>query len=309
MELREVPLGDPGEGEVRIRHHAIGLNFLDVYHRSGTYKLTMPSRLGQEGAGIVEAVGSGVTHLSEGDRVAYAGGPPGAYAEARVMPAGPVSRLPDAVSFEDAAAVMLKGLTVQFLFRRTVAIGPGSTVLFQAAAGGVGLIACQWARSESIRLIGTAGSKEKRALALEHGASDVIDYRTADVAAEVRRLTGGKGVDVVMDGVGRDTFAGSLDALRPVGMMICFGAASGPVPPLDILTLMAKGSLQITRPTLFTHIADPAIGRAMASELWTKVESGAVKVRIDQRFALADVAEAHRGLQARETTGSTILLP
>jgi NADPH2:quinone reductase len=308
MEIEERPLGEPGPGEVRLRHHAIGLNFLDTYQRSGVYPMNLPAALGQEGAGIVEAVGEGVAHLKPGDRAAYAGGPPGAYAEARVMPAGVVVPLPDAVSFEDAAAAMLKGMTVQYLFRRTVPIGPGDTVLFHAAAGGVGLIACQWARSEGIRLIATAGSPEKCALALEHGASEAIDYRTADWTGEVRRLTEGRGVDVVMDGVGRDTWEGSLASLRPLGMMISFGNASGKVPPVDLMTL-AKGSLKVTRPTLFTHIADPETCRGMAADLFAKMVPGDVRVRIDQRFPLAEVAEAHRALESRATTGSTILIP
>ena len=309
MEIEDRPLGEPGPGEVRIRHHAIGLNFIDVYQRSGLYQMPLPAALGQEGAGIVEAVGDGVTHLKPGDRAAYAGGPAGAYSEARILPAGSVVPLPEGISFEDGAAVMLKGLTVQFLFRRTVPLAAGDTVLFQAAAGGVGLIACQWARSEGIRLIATAGSAEKCALALEHGASDAINYRDADVAAEVKRLTEGRGVDVVMDGVGRDTFDASLNCLRPLGMMISFGNASGKVPPVDIMTLAAKGSLQLTRPTLFTHVADPATCRAMTADLFGKIESGAIRVRIDQRFALDQVQEAHRALEARATTGSTVLIP
>jgi NADPH2:quinone reductase len=310
MEIEERTLGEPGPGEVRIRHEAIGLNFLDTYQRSGVYAMSLPTALGQEGAGVVEAVGEGVTHLAPGDRAAYGGGPPGAYAEARVMPAGVVVRLPEGVSFEDAAAVMLKGLTVQYLFRRTVGIGAGDTILFHAAAGGVGLLACQWARSEGLRLIGTAGGPEKCRLARENGAAECIDYRAVgDVAAEVRRLTDGRGVDVVMDGVGKDTFAASLDSLRPLGMMISFGNASGKVPPFDIATLAAKGSLKLTRPTLFTHIADPETCRAMAADLFGKMEQGEVRARIDQRFRLGEVAEAHRALEARATTGSTVLLP
>jgi NADPH2:quinone reductase len=288
----------------------VGHNFIDAYQRKGTYPMQLPAALGQEGAGVVEAVGEGVTHLSPGDRAAYGGGPAGAYAEARVMPAASVVRLPDAISFEEAAAAMLKGLTVQFLFRRTTPIAPGDTVLFHAAAGGVGLLACQWARSEGIRLIATAGSEEKCALALEHGASEAFNYREVpDIAAEVRRRTGGRGVDVVMDGVGKDTFEGSLDSLRPFGMMICFGGASGPVPPFDIMGLARRGSLKLTRPTLFAHIADPAALQEMASDLFGKMESGAVKVRIDQRFPLDQVAEAHRAMESRATTGSTVLIP
>ncbi len=309
MEWEDRPLGEPGPGEVRIRHEAVGLNFLDTYHRSGVYSIPLPSGLGQEAAGVVEAVGEGVRHLAPGDRVAYAGGPLGAYAEARVMPAGPVVRLPDGVSFEEAAAAMLKGLTVQYLFRRTTPIAAGDTVLFHAAAGGVGLIACQWARSEDIRLIATAGSEEKRRLALEHGASEVVDYRDGGWVEEVRRLTDGRGVDVVMDGVGKDTFEGSLDCLRPLGTMISFGNASGTVPPFDIMGLARRGSLRLTRPTLFTHVAEPGALPEMAADLFGRIESGAVRIRVDQRVPLADAADAHRALESRETTGSTVLVP
>ncbi|MCR9151887.1 MAG: quinone oxidoreductase [Rhodobacteraceae bacterium] len=307
--IETVEIGDPGPGEIRIRHHAVGLNFIDVYQRTGLYPMTLPAALGMEAAGVVEAVGAGVTHLKPGDRAAYAAQPPGAYCDARVMPAAQVCPLPDGISFEDGAAMMLKGLTVNYLFRRTVPIGKGDTVLFHAAAGGVGLIACQWARSEGIRLIATAGSDEKCQLALDHGAEAAINYRSEDFVARVRELTGGRGVDAVMDSVGKDTFEGSLDCLRPLGMMISFGNASGAVPPFNIGVLGAKGSLKITRPTLFTHIADHATCQQMARELFDKVTSGAVTIRIDQRFPLAEVAEAHRALEARRTTGSTVLIP
>ncbi|QYK42818.1 MAG: quinone oxidoreductase [Paracoccaceae bacterium] len=304
---RDVP--PPGPGQVTVELRAGGLNFIDVYQRSGLYPLAMPATMGMEAAGVVTAVGAEVTHLVEGQRVAYAAGPPGAWADLRTMGAGQVCPLPDALSFEEGAAMMLKGLTTNYLFRRTVPIGRGDTVLFHAAAGGVGLIACQWARSEGIRLIATAGTDEKCALALEHGASEAINYAREDWVARVRDLTGGRGVDVVMDAVGAATFDGSLNCLRPLGMMISFGNASGKVPPFDIGTLAAKGSLKITRPTLFTHIADPATCQAMAAELFGKVVSGAVTIRIDQRFPLAEVAEAQRVLEARATTGSTVLLP
>lgn len=303
---REVPL--PGPDQVTLTQHAAGLNFIDVYQRSGLYPMALPAALGMEAAGVVTAVGEGVTHLRPGDRVAYAASPPGAYATARTMPAAQVCPLPDDVSFDEGAAMMLKGMTAQYLFRRTVPLVAGDTVLFHAAAGGVGLIACQWARSEGIRLIGTAGSDEKCRLAVEHGAEACINYSTGDFAAQVREMTGGRGVDVVMDSVGAQTWEGSLNSLRPLGMMISFGNASGKVPPFDILTLGAKGSLKLTRPSLFTHIADPASCQQMAAELFAKVTSGAVKIRIDQRFALEDVAEAHRALEARATTGSTILV-
>lgn len=302
---REV--GEPGPGQIRIRHHACGLNFIDVYQRSGLYPMDLPHALGMEAAGIVEAVGEGVTHLKAGDRAAYAAAPPGAYTEARVMNAAQVCPLPEEISFEEGAAMMLKGLTVQYLFHRTTPLKEGDTVLFHAAAGGVGLLACQWAASEGIRLIGTAGTDEKCRLALAHGAETCINYRTEDWAARVREETGGKGVDVVMDAVGADTFEGSLDSLKPLGMMISFGNASGPVPPFNLAILGQKGSLKITRPTLFTHIADGAICQEMARHLFDKVISGAVRIRIDQRFPLDEVAEAHRALEARETTGQTVL--
>lgn len=305
LQIVDRELGEPGPGQVRIRHYACGLNFIDCYQRSGLYPMEMPAALGMEAAGVIEAVGDGVTHLNVGDRAAYACTPPGAYTQARVMPAAQVCPLPDEISFEEGAAMMLKGLTTHYLFRRTTPIKRGDTVLFHAAAGGVGLIACQWARSEGIRLIATAGSDEKCALAVAHGAEVCINYRTEDWVARVKELTGG--VDVVMDSVGADTFEGSLDCLKPLGFMISFGNASGPVPPFELAKLAQKGSLKITRPTLFAHIADPATCQQMAAELFAKVTSGDVKIRIDQRFALEDVADAHRALEARNTTGQTVL--
>jgi NADPH:quinone reductase len=308
LELVERDVPAPEAGQITITHHAVGLNFIDIYQRTGLYPMALPTGLGGEAAGVVTAIGAGVEHLAVGDRVAYAGGPAGAYAAARTMPGAQVVRLPEGISFETGAAMMLKGLTTHYLFRRTVPIKSGDTVLFHAAAGGVGLIACQWARSEGITLIATAGTDDKCQMALDHGAAHAINYRkTPDFAVQVRALTQGRGVDVVMDGVGRDTFEGSLNCLRPLGMMISFGNASGKVPPFDLGILAAKGSLQITRPTLFTHIADPAICRMMAGELFDKVLSGAVRIAIDQRFALADVADAHRALEARMTTGATVL--
>ena len=307
MKIVDRAVGEPGPGEIRIVQKACGLNFIDVYQRMGLYKLTLPTALGMEAAGVVEAVGEGVTHLRPGDRAAYAATPPGAYAEARVMPAAQVCPLPDGISFEEGAAMMLKGLTVDYLFNRTTPISKGDWVLFHAAAGGVGLIACQWAKSEGINLIATAGSDEKCQLALDHGAAHAINYRTEDFAKRVREITNGRGVDVVMDSVGKDTFEGSLDSLRPLGMMISFGNASGPVAPVDLLSLASRGSLKITRPTLFTHIADHATCQEMAGRLFAKVTSGAVKIEIGQRFALDEVAEAHRALEARQTTGSTVL--
>lgn len=309
FQLVDRPVGDPGPGEVRITHKACGLNFIDVYQRTGLYPLDLPHALGMEGAGVIDAVGTGVSHVKPGDRVAYAATPPGAYCTERVMPAAQVCPLPDAIGFDTGAAMMLKGMTVEYLFHRTTPLQKGDTVLFHAAAGGVGLIACQWARSEGIRLIGTAGTDAKCQLALDHGADHCINYRDQDFAAQVRALTDGKGVDVVMDSVGADTFEGSLDSLKPLGMMISFGNASGPVPPFSLGILGQKGSLKVTRPTLFTHTADHATCQAMAQHLFAKVASGNVQIRIDQRFALDAVSEAHRTLEARQTTGSTILEP
>ena len=306
----EVEVGTPGAGEVLIRHHAVGLNYIDVYFRTGLYPATMPAGLGMEGAGVVEAVGEGVSHLSAGDRVAYASQPPGAYAELRVMPAMNVCVLPDAISFETGAAMMLKGLTAQYLLKKTLPVGglqSGDFVLFHAAAGGVGLIACQWAKHLGLQLIGTAGSDEKCALAKAHGAAHTINYRTDDFVARVKEITGGKGVKVVYDSVGKDTFAGSLDCLRPFGLMASFGNASGPVDPVAPGMLGPKGSLYLTRQTLFTHISSREATQAMADDLFEVVTSGAVTIRIDQRYALKDVAQAHRDLEARKTTGCTIL--
>ncbi|MEX0338684.1 MAG: quinone oxidoreductase [Arenibacterium sp.] len=307
FKLVDREVGAPGPGEVRIRHKAVGLNYIDVYQRTGMYPLELPHALGMEAAGIIEEVGEGVTHLKAGDRAAYAAAPPGAYCEERVMSAAQVCPLPDGISFEEGAACMLKGMTTNYLFHRTTPLKSGDTVLFHAAAGGVGLIACQWAKSEGITLIGTAGTNEKCQLALEHGATHCINYRDEDFAARVKELTDGAGVDAVMDAVGKDTFDGSLKCLKPLGMLISFGNASGPVPPVNIGILGQMGSLKITRPTLFTHIADHNACQEMARQLFSKIESGAVKIRIDQRFALDDVAEAHRTLEARLTTGSTIL--
>jgi NADPH:quinone reductase len=312
MQLVELPVGEPGPGEIRIRHHACGLNFIDVYQRTGLYANPLPLTLGMEGAGIVEAVGAGVTQLSVGDRAAYASNPPGAYAQARVMPAKCVVKLPEAIAFDTAAAMMLKGLTAQYLLKRTLPQGglqAGDFVLFHAAAGGVGLIACQWARALGLQLIATAGSAAKCQLALEHGAAHAINYRTEDFAARVKDITAGQGVKVVYDSIGKDTFEKSLDCLRPFGLLACFGNASGPVAPFSVGTLAAKGSLYVTRATLFTHIATREATQAMADELFAVVQSGAVKIRIDQRYPLAEVARAHRELEARNTTGSSVLLP
>ena len=310
MQLVEVQVGDPGPGEIRIRHKAVGLNFIDVYQRTGLYPFPMPLQLGMEASGVVEAVGEGVTHLRVGDRAAYASQPPGSYSELRVMPAKTVCKLPDAIDFDTGAAMMLKGLTAQYLLKKTLPQGglqAGDHVLFHAAAGGVGLIACQWARALGLQLIGTAGSPEKCALALAHGAAHAIDYKREDFAARVKEITGGKGVKVVYDSIGKDTFDKSLDCLQPFGLMASFGNASGPVAPIAPGVLGTKGSLYLTRATLFTHIATRESTQAMADDLFDAVVRGDVKIRIDQRYPLAQVQQAHRDLEARKTTGCTIL--
>ncbi|MDP4302627.1 quinone oxidoreductase family protein [Leptothrix discophora] len=310
MQVVDLDVGEPGPGEVRIRHHAAGLNFIDVYQRTGLYPNALPLSLGMEGAGVVEAVGEGVTHLSAGDRVAYASQPPGSYCEVRVMPARCVVQLPDGIDFETGAAMMLKGLTVQYLLRSTQPQGglqPGDFVLFHAAAGGVGLIACQWARAMGLNLIGTAGSDEKCQLALDLGASHAINYRTGSFVEQVKAITGGRGVKVVYDSIGKDTFEGSLDCLSPFGLLVNFGNASGPVSAFNLGVLGAKGSLYVTRPTLFTHIATRERTQAMADDLFGMVTSGAVQIRIDQRYPLEQVAQAHRDLEARATTGCSVL--
>lgn len=310
LKIVEVEVGEPGPGEIRIRHHAVGLNFIDTYQRSGLYSLPVPLQLGMEAAGVVEAVGEGVTHLKPGDRAAYASQPPGAYCELRVMPAKNVCKLPDAISFETGAAMMLKGLTAQYLLKKTLpaeGLQPGDFIVFHAAAGGVGLIACQWAKALGLQLIGTAGTDAKCRLALEHGAAHAINYSTENFAERVKEITGGKGVKVVYDSVGKDTFDGSLNCLRPFGLLAIFGNGSGPVPPVNLGVLASKGSLYITRPTLFTHIATRESTQAMADDLFAAVTSGQVKIPIAQRYPLAEVQQAHRDLEARKTTGCTIL--
>ncbi len=310
MKLVDVPVGQPGPGQIRIRHKAIGLNFIDVYQRQGLYAMPMPLNLGMEASGIVQAVGEGVTHLKVGDRAAYASNPPGSYSEERVMPAQSVCKLPDAISFETGAAMMLKGLTAQYLLKRTLPQGglkAGDFVLFHAAAGGVGLIACQWAKALGYQLIGTAGSDAKCQLAKDHGAAHVINYNTEDFAARVKEITGGKGVKVVYDSVGKDTWDKSLDCLMPFGLMASFGNASGPVAPFAPGILGGKGSLYVTRQTLFTHISTRESTQEMADELFEVVASGKVHIRIDQTYKLADIAQAHRDLEARKTTGCTII--
>jgi len=309
LEYVEVEVGEPGPGEARVRNHAIGVNFIDVYFRTGLYPLQLPSGLGQEGAGVVEAVGPGVGHVKPGDRVAYAARPNGSYSQLRVMPADILVRLPDAISFETGAAAMLQGLTVQYLLKQTYAVQPGETILFHAAAGGVGLIACQWARALGVNLIGTVGSNEKAALAKAHGAAHVINYNTEDVVQRVLEITGGARVPVVYDSVGKDTFARSLDCLRPRGLMVSFGNSSGAVPPFALSELVSRGSLYITRPTLQTYAATREQLESMAADLFGVIESGQVKIEINQRFPLAEAGRAHIELEARRTTGKTILLP
>lgn len=309
LELKEVQVGEPGPFEARVRNHAIGVNFIDVYFRTGLYPLDLPNGLGQEGAGVVEAVGTGVTHVKPGDRVAYAARPNGAYAELRTMPADILVKLPDDIPFETGAAMMLQGLTVQYLFRQTYPLKAGDTILFHAAAGGVGLIACQWARAIGANLIGTVGSNEKAALAKAHGAAHVINYNTEDVVQRVIEITGGAKVPVVYDSVGKDTFTRSLDCLAPLGLMVSFGNSSGAVPPFALSELVSRGSLFITRPTLQTYASTREKLEAMAADLFQMVSSGQVRIEINQRFALADAARAHIELEARRTTGKTILLP
>ena len=309
LQWQAVEVGDPGPGEARVVHKAVGLNYIDTYHRSGLYPLPLPSGLGLEAAGVVEAIGPGVADIAVGDRVAYSGGPVGAYAQARVMPADRLVRLPDAISFEQGAAMMLQGMTSQYLLRRTYRVQPGDTILIHAAAGGVGLIVCQWAKALGATVIGTVGSDAKAELARAHGCDHTIVYTREKFADRVREITGGAGLPVVYDSIGKDTFMDSLACLRPLGMMVNFGSASGPVPPFDIGALARMGSLFLTRPTLFTYAAKRSDLLAMAGELFDVVSSGKVKIDINQRYALADAAQAHRDLEGRRTTGSTILLP
>lgn len=301
--------GAPGHGEVRLKQTAIGLNYIDVYIRTGLYPATLPSGVGFEAAGVVEAVGPGVTDLKPGDRVAYGTGPVGSYAETRVMPASHVVKLPAGIDDRQAAAMMLQGLTAQYLVRRTYPVKAGDRVLVHAAAGGVGLILVQWAKHLGATVIGTAGTLEKAKLARDHGADHVILYRQEDFPKKVRELTDGAGVQVVYDGVGKDTFMGSLDSLVPRGLMVSFGNASGPVPPLNLLLLSQKGSLFVTRPTLATYTAKREELVAAADDLFDVVARGVVKIGVNQTFPLADAAAAHRALEARATTGATVLLP
>jgi NADPH2:quinone reductase len=307
MQWVDVEVGDPGPGEARVQIHAAGLNYIDVYHRSGLYPSQLPAGVGLEGAGVVEAVGAGVTHVKPGDRVVFADQPPGSYAEARVMPAKPLVKLPRAISFETGAAMMLKGLTVQYLFRRTYRLTKGQTILFHAAAGGVGLIAMQWAKALGVHVIGTAGSEEKAALARAHGCDHVILYRQENVVERVREITAGRMVPVVYDSVGKDTFSASLDSLQPFGLMVSFGNASGPVPPMPLTAL--RGSLYVTRPSLMAHTANRVNLEEMAADLFRMVGTGKVRIDISNRYRISEAVSAHRDLEARKTTGQSILLP
>lgn len=311
LQLVDVEVGEPGPGEIRVRHEACGLNYIDVYHRTGLYPQELPAGIGMEAAGVVEAVGDGVMHLSPGDRVAYASHPPGSYCSSRVMPARCVVQLPDGIDFETGAAMMLKGMTVAYLLTRTLpaaGLKPGDPIVFHAAAGGVGLIACQWAKALGLQLIGTAGTDEKCELALRYGASHAINYRRDDFVAKVKAITGGAGVKVVYDSVGADTFARSLECLRPFGLLANFGSASGPVTNFNLASL-SKGSYYVTRPTLFSHIATREATQELADTLFEVVASGQVKIPIERRYPLSDAAQAHRDLEARLTHGATVLLP
>jgi NADPH2:quinone reductase len=308
MQHDEVQVGDPGAGQVRIRHTAIGVNFVDVYQRSGLYPMQLPMVAGNEAAGVVDAVGQGVTELKAGDRVAYTG-LPGSYCDLRVAPADRMVKLPQGISDEQAASMMLKGLTVHYLIHTTYPVKKGETVLWHAAAGGVGLIACQWLKALGVTVIGTAGSDEKCSLAKAHGAEHVINYSRENFVERVKSITGGKGLPVVYDAVGKTTWEGSLDCLRPRGLMVSFGNASGAVPPVNIGIFQAKGSLYLTRPTLGTHIATRADLVERANSLFDMVKSGKVKIETTQRYKLADAVQAHRDLEGRKTTGSIVLQP
>jgi NADPH:quinone reductase len=309
MTLVDVNIEEPAAGQVRVRQTAVGLNFIDTYHRSGLYPVPLPSGLGLEAAGVVEALGEGVTSLAVGDRVSYGNGPIGAYAQAVNVPANRISKIPDGISDETAAAMMLKGMTVRYLLRRTYEVKAGDTILLHAAAGGIGLIAIQWAKALGATVIGTVGSEDKAELAKAHGCDHVILYKTEDVAKKVREITGGKGVPVVYDGVGQAVVDASLDSLQPFGLWVNFGNASGPVTNFNLGVLSAKGSLYVTRPTLMTYVAKDEDLRETAGELFDMVGSGKVKIEINQRYGLSEVRKAHEDLEARRTTGTTIFLP
>jgi NADPH:quinone reductase len=309
LQWESVAVAEPGPGEARVRHTAVGLNYIDTYHRNGLYKVPLPSGIGVEAAGVVEAVGPGVTDISKGDRVAYGGHPPGSYAEVRVMPADKLVKLPNDVSDRSAATLMLKGLTVQYLFRQTFPLKGGETILFHAAAGGVGLIACQWARALGVTLIGTVGSDEKAALAKANGCAHTIVYTRENFVERVKEITGGKGVPVVYDSIGKDTFPGSLDCLKPRGLFVSFGSSSGPIAAFDIGLLLQKGSLFATRPSIAGYAVTRQDLLRMADEMFALVKAGKIVSEARQTYPLKDAAQAHRDLEARKTTGATLLLP
>jgi NADPH2:quinone reductase len=309
LKFETVDVPAPGPGEARIRHTAIGINYIDTYHRSGLYPLPLPTGLGAEGAGVVLALGAGVDYLKVGDRVAYGLSPLGAYAEERVIPADRLVQIPDGIDDITAATLMLKGLTVQYLFHQTFPLHGGETILFHAAAGGVGLIACQWARALGVTMIGTVGSDAKAELARAHGCAHTINYTRENFVERVKELTGGHGVPVVYDSIGKDTFPASLDCLQPRGMFVSFGASSGLIAAFNLGILGPKGSLYVTRPTLFTYAAKRADLLAMAADLFAQVKAGNIKSEARQTFALADAAAAHRALESRATTGATVLIP
>jgi len=308
--LEEVAVGKPGPGQARIRHVAVGLNFADTYFRSGFYKVPLPAGMGVEGAGVVEAIGEGVTNVAPGDRVTYTGfvNTLGAYSTERLIPAAPLIKLPEGISCETAAAMTMRGLTSAYLLRRIWPLAAGDTILLHAAAGGVGLIVSQWARLLGLTVIGTVSSEEKAAIARAHGCHYVINYTYNDVAKKVREITNGAGVSVVFDSVGKDTFAGSLDSLKRRGLLVCVGTASGPVPPIDATQLAVKGSVYVTRPALADYIADPFEKNALATEIFGHVAAGRIRIEINQKYRLQDAAQAHRDLESRKTTGSSIFV-
>jgi len=310
LRYEDVEVGEPGPGQVRLRHVAVGLNYADTYFRNGTYAVPLPSGMGVEAAGVVVAVGEGVNNVVPGDRVTYTGfiNTLGAYSTERLVPAAPLIRLPESIAFETAAAMTMRGLTSAYLMRRIHDFKPGDSILLHAAAGGVGLIVSQWARLLGLRVIGTVSSEAKAQVALAHGCSDVIDYSREDVAKRVRELTDGRGVDVVFDSVGKDTFMSSLDSLKRRGLMVCVGTASGPIPPFDPVLLAMKGSIFLTRPALADYIADPAEKAALLDELFTHVGNGDIRIEINQHYALEDAVQAHRDLESRKTTGSSIFV-
>ncbi|MGV2289469.1 quinone oxidoreductase [Trinickia sp. YCB016] len=309
MKWVDVEVGEPGDGQVRIKQHAVGLNYIDIYFRTGLYPLPLPAGLGMEAAGEVTAVGPGVENLRVGDRVAYVARPPGAYTQERVLPAAVLVKLPGSLGYDEAASVMLQGLTAQYLLRRTYRVKAGDTILIQAAAGGVGLLVCQWAKALGATVIGTVSSDEKAELAKAHGCDHPIIYTRENFTKRVKEITNGAGVPVVYDSIGKDTFEGSLDCLAPLGLFVSFGNASGPLPPIDSSEFAGRGSLFFTRPTLFTYIGKRSDYDAMAAELFEVIGSGKVKTMIQQRYPLAEVAQAHVDLESRRTTGSTVLVP